>query len=76
MKKLTKINYEEIKKLKSFHSVELKGNETFDELLEIEKKEEKKKMLKGTVICKAKNCSNFLYKNNSSSNIEYCSECF
>jgi acetyl-CoA carboxylase beta subunit len=54
----------------------LKGNETFDELLEIEKREEKKKMLKGTVICKAKNCSNFLYKNNSSSNIEYCSECF
>ena len=42
MKKLTKINYEEIKKLKSFHSVELKGNETFDELLEIEKREEKK----------------------------------
>ena len=27
------------------------------------KKEEKKQILKGTVICKAKNCNNFLYKN-------------
>ena len=26
------------------------------------KKEEKKQILKGTVICKAKKCNNFLYK--------------
>ena len=32
-----KINYEEVKKLKSFYGVKLKGNETFDELLKIEK---------------------------------------
>ena len=32
-----RINYEEVKKLKSFYGVKLKGNETFDELLKIEK---------------------------------------
>ena len=30
------INYKEIKKLKSFYDVKLKGNETFDQLLKIE----------------------------------------
>jgi len=39
MKKATKINYEEVKKLKSFCGVELKGSETFDELLEMEKEQ-------------------------------------
>ena len=33
-----KINHKEVKKLNSFCGVELRGNETFDELLEIEKK--------------------------------------
>jgi hypothetical protein len=32
-----KINYIEVKKLKSFYGVQLKGNETFNELLNIEK---------------------------------------
>ena len=40
------------------------------------KKEEKKQMLKGTVICKAKKCNNFLYKNQSSCDPRYCSHCF
>ena len=40
------------------------------------KKEEKKQILKGTVICKAKNCNNFLYKNQSSCDPRYCSHCF
>ena len=40
------------------------------------KKEEKKQILKGTVICKAKNCDNFLYKNQSSCDPRYCSHCF
>ena len=71
-----KINYKEVKKLKSFCGVELKGNETFDELLEIEKKEKKKNSIKGTVICKAKKCNNYLYKNYSQSNREYCSDCY
>ena len=31
------INYKEIKKLKSFYDVKLKGNETFSELLQIER---------------------------------------
>ena len=31
------INYKEIKKLKSFYDVKLKGNETFDQLLKIER---------------------------------------
>jgi hypothetical protein len=34
---IMKINYVEVKKLKSFYGVQLKGNETFDELLNIEK---------------------------------------
>lgn len=33
-----KINYTEVKKLKYFYGVQLKGNETFNELLNIEKK--------------------------------------
>ena len=66
-----KINHKEIKKLKSFKGVTLRGNETFDELLAIEKKS----MLKGTVICKAKDCDKYLYKNQSTSNPEYCMEC-
>ena len=32
-----KINYKKIEKLKSFKDVKLRGDETFDELLEIEK---------------------------------------
>ena len=49
-----KINHKKVEQLKSFEGVELKGNETFDELLKIEKEQEKKKLIKGTIICKAK----------------------
>jgi len=70
-----KINHKKVEQLKSFYGVKLKGNETFNELLEIEKKEEKKKLIKGTIICKAKKCNNYLYKNHSQSNREYCSDC-
>ena len=37
---------------------------------------EKKELIKGTIICKAKKCNNYLYKNQSQSNREYCSDCF
>ena len=70
-----KINHKKVEQLKSFEGVELKGSETFDELLEIEKEQEKKKLIKGTIICKAKKCNNYLYKNQSTSNREYCSDC-
>ena len=70
-----KINHKKVEQLKSFEGVELKGNENFDELLEIEKEQEKKKLIKGTIICKAKKCNNYLYKNQSTLNREYCSEC-
>ena len=70
-----KINHKKVEQLKSFEGVELKGNETFDKLLEIEKEQEKKKLIKGTIICKAKKCNNYLYKNQSTLNREYCSEC-
>ena len=53
-----KIDHKKVEKLKSFNGVKLRGNETFDELLEIEKKN----MLKGVTICKAKNCNASLYK--------------
>ena len=66
-----KINHKKVEKLKSFNGVKLRGNETFDELLAIEKKN----MLKGTIICKAKKCNNYLYKNQSQINPQYCSEC-
>ena len=70
-----KINHKKVEQLKSFEGVELKGNATFDEFLEIEKEQEKKKLIKGTIICKAKKCNNYLYKNQSTLNREYCSEC-
>ena len=70
------MNHKKVEQLKSFEGVELKGNETFDELLKIEKEQEKKKLIKGTIICKAKKCNNYLYKNQSTLNREYCSECF
>ena len=70
-----KINHKKVEQLKSFEGVELKGSETFDELLEIEKEQEKKKLIKGTVICKAKKCNNYLYKNQSTLNREYCLDC-
>ena len=70
-----KMNHKKLEQLKSFEGVELKGNETFDELLKIEKEQEKKKLIKGTIICKAKKCNNYLYKNQSTLNREYCSEC-
>ena len=70
-----KINHKKVEQLKSFEGVELKGNETFDELLEIEKEQEKNKLIKGTIICKAKKCNNYLYKNQSTLNREYCSDC-
>ena len=41
-----KINHKKVEQLKSFEGVELKGSETFDELLEIEKEQEKKKINK------------------------------
>ena len=34
-----KINHKKVEQLKSFEGVELKGSETFDELLEIEKEQ-------------------------------------
>ena len=37
------INHKQVSTLKSFYVVELKGNETFDELLEIEKNEKDRK---------------------------------
>ena len=70
-----KIDHKKVEQLKSFEGVELKGSETFDELLEIEKEQEKKKLIKGTIICKAKKCNNYLYKNQSTLNREYCLDC-
>ena len=66
-----KINHKKVEQLKSFYGVKLRGDETFDELLAIEKKN----MMKGTTICKAKNCNETVYKNQSTSNKEYCSDC-
>ena len=42
-----KINHKKVEQLKSFYGVKLRGDETFDELLAIEKKN----MMKGTTIC-------------------------
>ena len=50
-----------------------KGIEDYIKQKDIEKK---KRMLKGTIICKAKKCDNYLYGNQSTTNREYCSDCF
>ena len=39
------INHKQVSKLNSFYGVELKGNETFDELLEIEKRVNEKRYI-------------------------------
>ena len=73
------IDWQEALKLKidrdtvgyDFKVVAYKGIEDYIE----KKKEEKKDLLKGTVICKAKKCNNYLYKNQSTSNPEYCMDC-
>ena len=50
-----------------------KGIEDYIKQKDIEKK---KRMLKGTIICKANKCNNYFYGNQSTMNIKYCSECF
>ena len=40
------------------------------------KNEEKNQLIKGTIICKAKNCNNYLYKNQSPCDSRYCVDCF
>ncbi len=50
-----------------------KYRENFDRIFG--KKEDKKDLIKGTVICKAKKCNNYLYKNESPSLRGYCLDC-
>ena len=66
-----KINHKKVEQLKSFNGVKLKGNETFNELLKIEQNQ----LIKGSIICKAKDCNKYLYKNQSASNPQYCMDC-
>ena len=66
-----KIDHKKVEKLKSFNGVKLRGNETFNELLAIEKKN----MLKGTIICKAKKCDNAIKTSVTLINPQYCLEC-
>ena len=66
------INYKQVETLKSFYGVKLRGNETFTELLEIEKK---RNNVKGITICIAKKCDELLYNNQSTSNKQYCMRC-
>ena len=66
-----KINHKKVEQLKSFNGVKLKGNETFNELLKIEQNQ----LIKGSIICKAKDCNKYLYKNQSANNPQYCMDC-
>ena len=50
-------------------------NKEYKEILNHAEKKEEEKNLKGTIICKAKDCINLLYKNSSTSKSEYCQEC-
>ena len=36
----------------------------------------KNQLIKGTIICKAKKCNNYLYKNQSPCDNRYCVDCF
>ena len=40
------------------------------------KKEKKNQLIKGTIICLAKGCDNYLYKNQSPCDSRYCMDCF
>ena len=40
------------------------------------KKEKKDQLIKGTIICLAKGCDNYLYKNQSPCDNRYCVDCF
>jgi|TARA_R110002167_G_scaffold7373_1_gene34894 hypothetical protein len=50
-------------------------NKEYTGILKNAEKKEEEKNIKGSVICKAKDCINLLYKNYSTSNPEYCQEC-
>ena len=50
-----------------------KYRENFDRIFG--KKEDKKDLIKGTIICKAKNCDKYLYKFESNSLKGYCQDC-
>ena len=50
-----------------------KGIEDYIKQKDIEKK---KRKLKGTIICLAKSCDNYLYKNQSPCDSRYCVDCF
>ncbi len=39
------------------------------------KNEKKNELIKGSIICKAKDCNKYLYKNQSASNPQYCMDC-
>ena len=39
------------------------------------KNEKKNELIKGTIICKAKDCNKYLYKNQSANNPQYCMDC-
>ena len=75
------INYKQVETLKSFYGVKLRGNETFKELLEIEKKRKKRKKKdnskNGDVFtnCRDDTCKAPLYNNTSQSDTRYCMDC-
>ena len=39
------------------------------------KNEKKNELIKGSIICKAKDCNKYLYKNQSANNPQYCMDC-
>ena len=39
------------------------------------KSEKKNQLIKGSIICKAKDCNKYLYKNQSAINPQYCMDC-
>jgi hypothetical protein len=50
-------------------------NKEYTEILNHAEKKEEQKNIKGSIICKAKDCINLLYKNYSTSKPEYCQDC-
>jgi hypothetical protein len=55
--------------------MKVKDYKGIEDYIRQKEKEKMQQMLKGTIICKAKKCNNYLYKNQSTSMREYCMNC-
>ena len=65
-------------KAKDYKGIEdyMRKKNMFKDLSSYDQIDKKKRKLKGTIICLAKSCDNYLYKNQSPCDSRYCVDCF